>query len=256
MDSLPLHLCTLHTSATIINRSHAFFHSMALLALLYYRASSFYLYATAPSHLLTWLLVFASELFLSFLWLLSQAYQWRPVTRTVFPETFPEDRELGAIDVFICTADPKKEPPVKVMNTVLSAMALDYPPEKVVVYLSDDGGSSLTLNAIREAWRFARLWIPFCKAYGIRTRCPEAYFSKEEEDDDQFVEEREKIKVWVKSHMSYAYLYIWFQLIDMNFLMWWLCRGITSCLRSVWWERVEKMRLNKEWALLVIIILR
>ncbi|WJZ87260.1 hypothetical protein VitviT2T_006656 [Vitis vinifera] len=194
MDSLPLHLCTLHTSATIINRSHAFFHSMALLALLYYRASSFYLYATAPSHLLTWLLVFASELFLSFLWLLSQAYQWRPVTRTVFPETFPEDRELGAIDVFICTADPKKEPPVKVMNTVLSAMALDYPPEKVVVYLSDDGGSSLTLNAIREAWRFARLWIPFCKAYGIRTRCPEAYFSKEEEEDDQFVEEREKIK--------------------------------------------------------------
>lgn len=116
------------------------------------------------------------------------------MTRTVFPETFPEDRQLGAIDVFICTADPKKEPPVKVMNTVLSAMALDYPPEKVVVYLSDDGGSSLTLNAIREAWRFARLWIPFCKAYGIRTRCPEAYFSKEEEDDDQFVEEREKIK--------------------------------------------------------------
>ena len=131
----------------------------------------------------------------------------------MFPERLPEDRELGAIDVFICTADPKKEPPVKVMNTVLSAMVLDYPPEKLSVYLSDDGGSSLTLYAIREAWRFARLWIPFCKSYGIRTGCPEAYFL-EENEVDQFVEvkekekekEKEKIKVWVKSHFSFISL--------------------------------------------------
>ncbi|KAF2285419.1 hypothetical protein GH714_004256 [Hevea brasiliensis] len=36
------------------------------------------------------------------------------------------------------------------MNTVLSAMALDYPPEKLSVYLSDDGGSSPTLRVLER----------------------------------------------------------------------------------------------------------
>jgi hypothetical protein len=99
-----------------------------------------------------------------------------PVRRTVFPERLPEDDKLPPIDVFMCTADPNKEPTVEVMNTVLSAMALDYPPEKLHVYLSDDGGSPLTLHGMRESWRFARWWLPFCRKYGITTRCPQAYF--------------------------------------------------------------------------------
>jgi len=85
--------------------------------------------------------------------------------------------------VFVCTADPDKEPTVDVMNTVVSAMALDYPPEKLHVYLSDDGGSTLTLHGTREAYDFARWWLPFCKRYGIKTRCPKAFF-KEEEDGE------------------------------------------------------------------------
>ncbi|XAR57382.1 Cellulose synthase (UDP-forming) [Bertholletia excelsa] len=114
-----------------------------------------------------------ATLILSFLWLLKQAFFWRPVSRETFPTRLPADEELPAVDVFICTADPRREPPVGVMNTVVSASGLDYPPEKLTVYLSDDGGSSLTLKAFKEAWGFARWWVPFCKN---GTACPGAYF--------------------------------------------------------------------------------
>lgn len=88
-----------------------------------------------------------------------------------------KEEQLPGVDVFICTADPIKEPVLEVMNTVLSAMALDYPAEKLGVYLSDDGGSPLTREAIKEASKFAKVWLPFCSKYGIKTRCPQAFFS-------------------------------------------------------------------------------
>lgn len=137
---------------------------------------------------------------LSIIWLFDQAYTWRPVSRTTFPERLPEDEELPGIDVFICTADHKKEPPLEVMNTVLSAMALDYPPDKLSVYLSDDGSSSLTLQGMREAWLFARSWLPFCRRFGIKIRCPKVYFSSLEDNYSgplhslEYEEEKEKIK--------------------------------------------------------------
>ena len=125
------------------------------------------------------------------------------MTRTSFPERLPDDKHLPAIDVIICTADPKREPTFGVMNTVISAMALDYPPVKLHVYVSDDGGSSVTRYGMKEAWAFARLWLPFCCTHGIKTRCPEVYFSGAEDDEDgelrgnEFLEERQKIKVGV-----------------------------------------------------------
>ncbi|GAV91107.1 Cellulose_synt domain-containing protein, partial [Cephalotus follicularis] len=148
-----------------------------------------------------WLLVFVSELLLSFIWLLGQVYRWRPVSRTVFTERLPADDKLPAIDVFVCTADPEKEPTVHVMNTVLSAMALDYPPEKLHVYLSDDGGAAITLLGMKEAWKFARWWLPFCSKYSVKTLSPEAYFRGMEDDDDvdiltypEFMSDKQKIK--------------------------------------------------------------
>ncbi|KAK6121545.1 hypothetical protein DH2020_044713 [Rehmannia glutinosa] len=112
--------------------------------------------------ILPFLLIFISELLFTFIWILHQAYRWKPVTRTVYPERLPQDHEkLPPVDVFICTADPSKEPSLGVMNTVLSAMALDYPPHKIAVYLSDDGGSFVTLNATREAWKFSKWWVLF-----------------------------------------------------------------------------------------------
>ncbi|RVW55864.1 Cellulose synthase-like protein G2 [Vitis vinifera] len=201
-SSLPLQLCYVRKSTAIINRWYTLIHSTALMALVYYRASFLFQNPENRAHTPTspWLLVFAGELILSFIWLLGQAYRWRPVTRTLFPERLPEDKHLPAIDVFICTADPKREPTFGVMNTVISAMALDYPPERLHVYVSDDGGSSLTLYGMKEAWAFARSWLPFCRTHGIKTRCPEAYFSSAEDDEGadlrgtEFFEERKKIK--------------------------------------------------------------
>ncbi|KAJ6719451.1 CELLULOSE SYNTHASE A CATALYTIC SUBUNIT 7 [UDP-FORMING]-LIKE [Salix purpurea] len=198
MKSLPLHACTPSISSAIINRSYSMLHFTALVALFYYRLSSILLSKPKPS--LPYLLVFASEMLLSIIWLFDQAFTWRPVSRTTFPERLPEDEELPGIDVFICTADHKKEPPLEVMNTVLSAMALDYPSDKLSVYLSDDGGSSVTLLGMREAWLFARSWLPFCRRFGLKTRCPGVYFSSLEDNSDgplhslEYEEEKEKIK--------------------------------------------------------------
>ncbi|XWS08835.1 hypothetical protein CRYUN_Cryun40dG0034400 [Craigia yunnanensis] len=199
-STLPLHLCHVNKFTMIINRSHALLHSIAIAFLIYYRASFLFLETkTRTTPIIPWLAVFASELLLSFIWLLGRAYVWRPVSRTVFPERLPNDDKLPAIDVFICTTDPDKEPTIGVMNTLLSAMALDYPPGKLHVYLSDDGGYATTLHGMREAWRFGRWWLPFCRRYDIKTRCPEAYFSRTEDDhsdskSSEFMEERQTIK--------------------------------------------------------------
>ena len=199
----PMHLCHVNKLTIFINRTYTIIHSVALSFLLYYRASFFFHDTKTP--ILPWLIVSAAELVLSFQWLLLQAFYWRPVSRTVFPERLPEDDRLPAIDVFICTADPEKEPPVEVMNTVISAMALDYPPEKLHVYLSDDGGADVTLHAMREAWKFAKRWIPFCKRYKIKCSSPKAYFTAAEDDNENgdlggrgFIQERRIVQVIIK----------------------------------------------------------
>ncbi|XP_058730805.1 cellulose synthase-like protein G2 isoform X2 [Vicia villosa] len=185
--TLPLNTCHVQKPLLIINRLHMLLHSTAIGFLFYYRVS--FLFQNPEnrgSHLLPWLLVFASEIILSFIWFLGQAYRWRPVSRRVFPERLPEDDKLPAVDVFICTADPIKEPTLEVMNTVLSSMALDYPREKLHVYLSDDGCSPMTLYGVRKAFEFARWWLPFCRRYKIKNRSPKAYFSSLEIDDSDF----------------------------------------------------------------------
>ncbi|KAJ8631221.1 hypothetical protein MRB53_024544 [Persea americana] len=80
-------------------------------------------------------------------------------------------------------------------------MALDYPAKKLWVYLSDDGGADIMLYAMRKACSFAKVWLLYCRKYGVRTRCPNACFSMEKEEDDglirraEFWDEREKVKV-------------------------------------------------------------
>ncbi|OMO52161.1 Cellulose synthase [Corchorus olitorius] len=56
-------------------------------------------------------------------------------------------------------------------------MALDYLPEKLHVYLSDDGGSNIDLHGM-EVWKFARAWLPICRRSDIESSCPKVYFSK------------------------------------------------------------------------------
>lgn len=86
---------------------------------------------------------------------------------------------------------------MEVMNTVISAMALDYPPEKLHVYVSDDAGSDATLRCMKEAWNFARYWVPFCRKYGLVTACPDVYFSSSEDGfkgSSEFKAERKKME--------------------------------------------------------------
>lgn len=85
--------------------------------------------------------------------------------------------DLPRIDLLVTTTDPMLEPPITTANTVLSLMAADYPADKLACYVSDDGGSPLTLYSLTEASKFASLWIPFCKKYHVQVRAPMLYFS-------------------------------------------------------------------------------
>ncbi|KAJ6838116.1 cellulose synthase-like protein E6 isoform X1 [Iris pallida] len=130
-----------------------------------------------------WAGMLGAELWFGLYWLLTHSARWNQTYRSTFKESLLQrfgDR-LPGVDIFVCTADPIIEPPTMVINTVLSVLAYDYPPEKLSVYLSDDGGSNLTFYALLEASRFARSWIPFCKKYKVEPRSPHAYFSQSSE---------------------------------------------------------------------------
>ncbi|XP_075667128.1 cellulose synthase-like protein E6 isoform X2 [Castanea sativa] len=125
-----------------------------------------------------WIGLFFSELWFCFYWFVTTVVRWNPIYRNSFKDRLSHryEKALPGIDIFVCTADPVIEPPVMVINTVLSVMAYDYPPEKLSVYLSDDGGSDLTFYAMLEASRFSKIWLPFCKKFEVEPRSPEAYF--------------------------------------------------------------------------------
>ncbi|KAG6483651.1 hypothetical protein ZIOFF_060303 [Zingiber officinale] len=168
---------SLHVSrfATLLFRAHALLYSFALFALLLHH----FLYPSS-------VLLLAADLVLSFLWASAVPFRWCPVRRKEFPDSLLREvgrDDLPAIDVFVCTADPRREPPASVASTALSAMAFDYPTDRLSVYLSDDGGSAVTLFAFMEAARFARYWLPFCKENAVVKRSPEVYFEEESSDE-------------------------------------------------------------------------
>ncbi|OMO55276.1 Cellulose synthase [Corchorus olitorius] len=134
----------------------------------------------------TWIGMFLAELWFSFYWFLTTACRWNCVYRIPFKDRLSQrfgKELLPGVDIFVCTADPLIEPPSLVINTVLSLMAYDYPPEKLSVYLSDDGGSDLTFYAMLEAATFSKKWLPFCRKFKVEPRSPEAYFKTAVEPD-------------------------------------------------------------------------
>ncbi|MFS8029821.1 putative cellulose synthase (UDP-forming) [Helianthus anomalus] len=155
------------------NRLYALVHLIAIFALVYRHCCNL---ITSP---FTTILLLVADLVLAFLWTTWQTFFLNPVHHQVFPQNLPRESEFPGLDVFVCTADPFKEPPIGVVNTVLSVLAYDYPPEKLSVYLSDDGGSQLTLFAFMEAAKFARHWLPYCRKYDIMDRSPEVYFGND-----------------------------------------------------------------------------
>lgn len=111
-----------------------------------------------------------------------------------------EPSQLAAVDIFVSTVDPLKEPPLVTANTVLSILAVDYPVDKVSCYVSDDGAAMLTFDALAETSEFARKWVPFVKKYNIEPRAPEWYFSQKidylkDKVHPSFVKDRRAMKV-------------------------------------------------------------
>ncbi|CAN7130856.1 cellulose synthase-like protein E1 isoform X3 [Brassica rapa] len=126
-----------------------------------------------------WLVMLVTEIWFGLYWIVMQSPRWNPVWRFTFTDRLSRryGDDLPRLDVFVCTADPVIEPPLMVVNTVLSVAALDYPPEKLAVYLSDDGGSELTFYALAEAAEFAKVWVPYCKRFNVEPRSPAAYLT-------------------------------------------------------------------------------
>lgn len=119
---------------------------------------------------------------------------------------------LSPIDIFVTTVDPIKEPPLVTANTILSILALDYPARKISCYVSDDGASMLTFEALQETAEFAQKWVPFCKKFSAEPRAPEKYFSEKidflkDKVQTSYVKERRTMKVstvaCIKLHISY-----------------------------------------------------
>lgn len=199
-ETLSLHDCHTHKLQTIIHTTHSVCHVIALAFIFYFRTCYLFGRSYFRVPFLPWLVVFLAELLFSFLWFMKQPFYWWPVTRTAFLENLPKDEEqLPGIDVFICTADPKREPTFEVMNTVVSAMSLDYPADKLCVYLSDDANAGVTLNGMKEAWVFATWWLPFCRRYNVQSLSPRAFFEQPRKEEDghstDFIHDRNIVQV-------------------------------------------------------------
>ncbi|KAK0600710.1 hypothetical protein LWI29_017742 [Acer saccharum] len=145
-----------------------------------------------------WIGMFMAELWFGFYWIITQSVRWNVLYSFPFKDRLSQrydQDKLPDVDIFVCTADPVIEPPTMVINTILSAMSYNYPPEKLSVYLSDDGGSEFTFYALLEASNFSKYWIPFCKKFNIEQRNPEAYFAYVSNDNADLSQEWFDIKI-------------------------------------------------------------
>ncbi|KAK2975161.1 hypothetical protein RJ640_017374 [Escallonia rubra] len=153
-----------------------------------------------------WLTSVICEIWFAISWVLDQFPKWSPINRDTFIDALSaryeregEPSELAAVDFFVSTVDPLKEPPLITANTVLSILAVDYPVDKVSCYVSDDGAAMLSFESLVETADFARKWVPFCKKFSIEPRAPEFYFSQKidylkDKVQPSFVKERRAMK--------------------------------------------------------------
>ncbi|OMO69773.1 Cellulose synthase [Corchorus capsularis] len=159
-----------------------------------------------PNAYALWLISVICEIWFAISWILDQFPKWLPVNRETYLDRLAlrydregEPSQLAAVDIFVSTVDPLKEPPLVTANTVLSILAVDYPVDKVSCYVSDDGAAMLTFEALSETSEFARKWVPFCKKYNIEPRAPEWYFAQKidylkDKVQTSFVKDRRAMK--------------------------------------------------------------
>ncbi|CAI9771412.1 unnamed protein product [Fraxinus pennsylvanica] len=153
-----------------------------------------------------WLTSIICEIWFAVSWIFDQFPKWFPIERETYLDRLSlryekegKPSELAAVDIFVSTVDPLKEPPLITANTVLSILAVDYPVDKVACYVSDDGAAMLTFEALSETSEFARKWVPFCKKFNLEPRAPEWYFAQKvdylrNKVDPTFVMERRAMK--------------------------------------------------------------
>ncbi|KAK4337702.1 hypothetical protein RND71_042189 [Anisodus tanguticus] len=153
-----------------------------------------------------WLTSIICEIWFAISWILDQFPKWFPIDRETYLDRLSlryeregEPNMLAPVDIFVSTVDPMKEPPLVTANTILSILAMDYPVDKVSCYLSDDGASMCTFEALSETAEFARKWVPFCNKFAIEPRAPEFYFSLKidylkDKVEPTFVKERRAMK--------------------------------------------------------------
>ncbi|KAJ7541904.1 hypothetical protein O6H91_10G081400 [Diphasiastrum complanatum] len=153
-----------------------------------------------------WLTSVICEIWFAFSWILDQFPKWFPINRETYLDRLSlryekegEPSQLAAVDLFVSTVDPSKEPPLVTANTVLSILSVDYPVDKVSCYVSDDGAAMLTFESLSETSEFARKWVPFCKKFNIEPRAPEMYFAQKidylkDKVQPSFVKERRAMK--------------------------------------------------------------
>ncbi|KAL6602949.1 hypothetical protein ACP70R_043310 [Stipagrostis hirtigluma subsp. patula] len=149
-----------------------------------------------------WVTAVACELCLAFSWLVAQLPKLCPTNRAAHLDTLASahgDEELAAVDVLVTAADAATEPPLATANAVLSVLAADYPAGRIACYVSDDGADMLVFEALFEAARLARRWVPFCRRHGVEPRAPELYFARgvdylRDRASPSFVKERRAMK--------------------------------------------------------------
>ncbi|XP_030510687.1 cellulose synthase A catalytic subunit 7 [UDP-forming] [Cannabis sativa] len=153
-----------------------------------------------------WLTSVICEIWFGFSWILDQFPKWFPIDRETYLDRLSiryeregEPNMLAPVDVFVSTVDPMKEPPIVTANTILSILAMDYPVDKISCYISDDGASMCTFEALSETAEFARKWVPFCKKFSIEPRAPDMYFCEKidylkDKVQPTFVKERRAMK--------------------------------------------------------------
>ncbi|KAI3769660.1 hypothetical protein L6452_00769 [Arctium lappa] len=175
-----------------------------LVSLLVYRVITF----KDQNHYFPWLLALLCESWFTFYWILVMNAKWTQCMTKTYPERLLErvnESEFPAVDIFVTTADPILEPCIITMNTVLSLLAVDYPANKLALYLSDDGCSPLTFYSLIETTKFAKLWVPFCRKHNIQVRAPFRYFSlKPPSMKDKLLEFQQE---WEKMKNEYENLY-------------------------------------------------
>jgi len=114
-------------------------------------------------------LLVAGELFTFLIFILGAFVSLQPLARPVAP--LPEDqRQWPSVDVLIPSYN---ESPDLLETTLLGAKNIDYPADKVNVYLLDDGATTakrIQANPIarEEAWSRRRTLKTMCKRLGVR----------------------------------------------------------------------------------------